>query len=127
MDPASVARSLTSALANPYSRSIPHPSQQHNVNSHGYTYSSTYNPSSYPPISAPSFSNLSSPFAGSQPPPRGAPPTHWYAPAAANALIRLHIYRLCDSVQMHMMDRHLIYPPGWHTRKRQRIGMQTRV
>ncbi|KAF8507184.1 nuclear fragile X mental retardation-interacting protein 1-domain-containing protein [Russula emetica] len=119
MDPASVARSLTSALANPYSRSIPH-TPQHHVNSHGYTYSSAYNPSSYPSISAPSFSNLPSASAGRSLPPRGPPPTHWYTPGNSKCT-----YSGCtftgsaNSVQTHMMDRHLIYPPGWHTRRRQ--------
>jgi hypothetical protein len=119
MDPASVARSLTSSLANPYSRSIPHP-PQHHVNPHGYTYSSTYNPSSYPSISAPSFSNLPSPSTGRSLPPRGPPPTHWYTPGNSRCT-----YSGCtftgsaNSMQIHMMDRHLIYPPGWHTRKRQ--------
>jgi hypothetical protein len=119
MDPASVARSLKSALVNPYSRSYPHP-PEHNVNPHGYTYSSTYNPSSYPPISNPSFSNLPSPSAGRSLPPRSAPPTHWYTPGNSKCT-----YSGCtftgsaNSVQTHMMDRHLIYPLGWHTRKRQ--------
>jgi hypothetical protein len=119
MDPASLARSLKSALVNPYSRSYPHP-PEHNLNCHGYTYSSTYNPSSYPPISNPSFSNLPSPSAGRSLPPRSAPPTHWYSPGNSKCT-----YSGCtftgsvNSVQTHMMDRHLIYPPGWHSRKRQ--------
>lgn len=119
MDPASVARSVTSALVNPYSRSIPHP-PQHNINSHGYTYSSTYNPSSYPSISAPSFSNLPSASATRSLPPRGPPPTHWYTPGNRKCTHSGCIFTgSASSVQIHMMDRHLIYPPGWHTRKRQ--------
>ena len=118
MDPATVAHSVKSALLNPYSRSIPYP-PQHNLNPHGYTYSSTYNPS-YPSISTPSFSNLPSPSPGRSLPPRSAPPTHWYTPGNSKCT-----YSGCtftgsaNSVQIHMMDRHLIYPPGWHTRKRQ--------
>ncbi len=118
MDPASVARSLTSVLANPYSRSNPHP-LQHHVNAQGYTYSSTYNSSSNSSISTSSFSNLPSASAGRSLPPRGAPPTHWYTPGNSKCT-----YSGCtftgsvNSVQTHMMDRHLIYPPGWRTRKR---------
>jgi hypothetical protein len=119
MDPASVARSVKSALVNPYSRSFPHP-PEHNVNSHGYTYSSTYNPSSYPHISAPSFSNLPSHSAGRSLPPRSAPPTHWYTPGNSKCTHSGCAFTgSANSVQTHMMDRHLIYPPGWHTRKRQ--------
>jgi hypothetical protein len=116
----SVAHSVKSALVNPYSsRSIPYP-PQHNVNSDGYTYSSTYNPSSYPSISTPSFSNLPSPSVGRSLPPRTAPPTHWYTPGNSKCIsLGCTFTGSANSVQIHMMDRHLIYPPGWHTRKRQ--------
>jgi hypothetical protein len=120
----SLARTLASSLANPYTLSNAHPPRQH-VNHQGYTFSSTYNPSSHPsiPYSArsPSFSNLSSPSASRNPlSHRGAPPTHWYTPGNTKCT-----YSGCtftgsaNSVQTHMMDRHLIYPPGWHARKRQ--------
>lgn len=118
MDPA-VARSLVSALAHPYSRSISHP-PQHHVNSHGYTYSSTYNPSSYPSISTPAFGNLPPASASRTLPPRSAPPTHWYTPGNSKCTHSSCTFTgSANSVQIHMMDRHLIYPPGWHTRKRQ--------
>ncbi len=70
----------TSALANPYSysHSVSHPSRQH-VNTQGYTYSPTYNPSSQS-ISTPSFSNRPSASAGRRFPLRGAPPRHWHTP-----------------------------------------------
>ena len=103
MDPASVARSLTSALTNPYS------------------YSSTYNPSH---SSTPSFSNRPSrgpsASAGRSFPPRGAPPTHWYTPGNSKCTCPGCTFTgSVKSVQIHMMDRHLIYPPGWHAHKRQ--------
>ena len=123
MDPASVARSLASALTNPYSYShaVPHPPRQH-VNTHGYSYSSTYNPSSH--SSTPSFSNRPSrgpsASAGRSFPPRGAPPTHWYTPGNSKCICPGCTFTgSVKSVQIHMMDRHLIYPPGWHAHKRQ--------
>ena len=130
---ASLARTLTTALANPYNfpNATPYPYHPpaHRVNPQGYTYSSAYNPLTYPPsrpytsFSSPgySFGNVSS-ASGSRNtrPSRGAPQTHWYTPGNSNC-----IYSSCtftgsaNSVKIHMMDRHLIYPPGWHTRKRQ--------
>jgi hypothetical protein len=131
MDPNELARTLKSALASSHSRSVPQPLHRlgHHVNPQGYTFSSTYNPltqpssrpSTFHASPQPSFSDVSPP-SGSRNflPPRGAPPTHWYTPGNSKCN-----YSSCtfigspNSVQVHMMDRHLIYPPGWPTRKRQ--------
>jgi hypothetical protein len=130
---ASLARTLTTALANPYlsnyATAYPHHPPAHHVNPQGYTYSSTYNPLTYPPslpstsFSSPgySFGNVSSPSGSRNTlPSRGTPQTHWYTPGNSNCT-----YSGCtftgsaNTVRIHMMDRHLIYPPGWHTRKSQ--------
>ena len=127
-----LARSLTSALANPYAElnHTPHYTATYaprpHVNPQGYAYSSTYNPlnhfSSHSSTSwhspTPSFSNPSS-ASGSRFP-RGAPPTHWYAPGNSKCTHSGCTFTgSVNSVQTHMMDRHLIYPPGWNPRKRQ--------
>ena len=123
MDP-SLARSLASTLTNPYALLNVHPPREH-VNHQGYTFSSTYNPSSHPSISntylTTSFSNLPSPSVSRNPlPHRGAPPTHWYTPGNTKCTHSGCTFTgSANSVQTHMMDRHLIYPPGWHARKRQ--------
>ena len=128
---ASLARSLTTVLTNPYSTSLPYPHHPpaHHVNPQGFTYSSTYNPLAYshshPPTSysspGHSFSNASS-VSGSRNshPPRGAPQTHWYSPGNSKCTHSGCTFTgSANSVQLHMMDRHLIYPPGWRARKRQ--------
>jgi hypothetical protein len=128
---ASLARTLATALTNPYSTSVPYPYHPpaHPVNPQGYTYSSTYNPFAYSP-SHPStsysplghsFSNASS-ASGSRNshPPRGTSQTHWYTPGNNKCTHSGCAFTgSANSVKMHMMDRHLIYPPGWHTHRRQ--------
>jgi len=128
---ASLARTLATALTNPYSTSVPYPHHPpaHHVNPQGYTYSSAYNPFAYSP-SHPStsysslghsFSNASS-ASGSRNshPPRGTSQTHWYTPGNSKCTHSGCTFAgSANSVKIHMMDRHLIYPPGWHTRKRQ--------
>ncbi len=116
----SLARTLSAALADPYSNRLtpyPHQPPPHNVNPQGYTYSSTYNPLTYS-TSYTSF-NVSSASSRNSFAPRGAPQTHWYTPGQNKCT-----YSGCtfsgsaNSLQIHMMDRHLIHPPGWHARKR---------
>ncbi|KAH9984671.1 nuclear fragile X mental retardation-interacting protein 1-domain-containing protein [Russula compacta] len=98
------------------------------VNPQGYAYSSTYNPlthsSSHPSTSwyspTPSFRNSSSASGSRNSFPRGAPPTHWYASGNSKCTHSGCTFTgSVSSVQTHMMDRHLIYPPGWNFRKRQ--------
>ena len=130
---ASLARTLTTALANPYlsnyATPYPHHPSAHHVNPQGFTYSSTYNPLTYPPshpstsFSSPgySFGNVSS-ASGSRRtlPSRGAPQTHWYTPGNCKCTQSGCTFSgSANAVHIHMMDRHLIYPPGWHARKRQ--------
>ena len=126
------ARTLTTTLARPYSSNNPttypyHP-PAHSVNPQGYTYSSTYNPLTYHPsqpstsYSSPghSFGNVSS-ASGSRNtlPSRGAPQTHWYTPGNSRCTHAGCTFTgSANSVQIHMMDRHLIHPPGWNARKR---------
>ena len=123
----SLVHALTSTLTNPYSNLNiypPHPPTQQ-LNAQGYTYSSTYNPlaaSSRPStsysLSGPAFDHVSS--NSNTLPSRGAPLAHWYTSGKSRCT-----YSGCaftgsaNSVETHMMDRHLIYPPGWHARKRQ--------
>ena len=128
---ASLARTLATALTNPYSTSLPYPHHPsaHHLNPQGYTYSSTFNPLAYSP-SHPStsygslghsFGNASSTFGSrNSHPPRGTSQTHWYTPGNSKCTHSGCTFTgSANSVQTHMMDRHLIYPPGWHTRKRQ--------
>jgi hypothetical protein len=112
-----IVKSLTSSLANPYSILTPHyPTQNQHVNAQGYAYSSTYNPLAVPSTS---FNYVSSNTSNSRPS-RAAPVMHWCTPGKSKCT-----YYGCtftgsaNSVEIHMMDRHLIYPPGWQTRKHQ--------
>lgn len=127
---ASLARTLTTALTNPYSTSVPYPhhSPAHHVNPQGYAYSSTYNPLAYSPSHPPTsysslghpFSNASSASASRNSHPRGTPQTHWYTPGNSKCTHSGCTFTgSANSVQIHMMDRHLIYPPRWQARKRQ--------
>jgi len=131
---ASLARTLASTLVNPYS--ISHltpasyglPPSPHHVNTQGYTFSSTYNPLAHPssylsapyPSPAPSFGNLPSTSGSRNALPRGTPPTHWYTAGNTKCTHPGCTFTgSANSVQVHMMDRHLIHPQGWHARKRQ--------
>jgi hypothetical protein len=117
-----LAHILTATLANPYSTPYPtsyfsNPPLQR-LNPQGYSYSSTYNPLAVSSTPSTSFNHVSS-HKNTQPS-RGAPLAHWYTPGKNRCT-----YSTCtfmgsaQSVEIHMMDRHLIYPPGGHTRKRQ--------
>ncbi|KAI9445286.1 nuclear fragile X mental retardation-interacting protein 1-domain-containing protein [Lactarius indigo] len=103
---AAAAASLVRTLNNPYNV----PAYPQPVNPQGYAYSSTYNHTSV--VSSSTSRNVH--------PPRRAPPAHWYTPGSSRcmhpgcAFTGSH-----NSLEVHMMDRHLIYPPGWHARKRQ--------
>ena len=125
---ASLARTLTTSLTNPYSTSVPYPhhSPAHHANPQGYAYSSTYNPLAYSP-SPTSYSSLGHPFSNTSSAsasrnshPRGASQTHWYTPGNSKCTHSGCTFTgSANSVQIHMMDRHLIYPPRGHNRKRQ--------
>ncbi|KAF7339395.1 Nuclear fragile X mental retardation-interacting protein 1 [Mycena sanguinolenta] len=68
----------------------------------GYTYSSTYNPAG--PSNAPKPSTFSAP---------------WYQPGNSRCTYKNCTFRGSpQTVETHMMDRHLIFPPGWEKRKK---------
>lgn len=73
------------------------------TNSEGYTISSTYSPeqsSSLPAI-------------------RSRPVGQWYQPGSSRcSKPGCQFTGSPKSVEIHMMDRHLIYPPGWEKRKK---------
>ncbi|KAH9064308.1 hypothetical protein EDB87DRAFT_1400587 [Lactarius vividus] len=103
---AAAAASLVRTLNNPYSV---HAYPQL-VNPQGYAYSSTYNHTSV--ASGSTSRNVQ--------PPRRAPPVHWYTPGSSRCTHSGCAFSGSpNSLEIHMMDRHLIYPPGWHARKRQ--------
>ncbi len=101
------AASLVRALNNPYNV----PAYAQPVNPQGYTYSSTYNLSS---------SVASGSTSRSVHTPHRPQPAHWYTSGSSKCT-----YQECgftgsqSSLEIHKMDRHLLYPPGWHARKRQ--------
>ncbi|KAI0271377.1 hypothetical protein BC834DRAFT_966866 [Gloeopeniophorella convolvens] len=132
---ASLVHTLTSTLANPYANVSPHyaaayaqyTSSQH-ATAQGYTYSSTYDPRTAPPPSSRPYTPLpsgaaQSPGSRTAHPPRrpGAPPpAHWYTPGNSRCTHAGCAFTgSAKAVETHMMDRHLIYPPDWHTRRRQ--------
>ncbi|KAI9460970.1 hypothetical protein BJY52DRAFT_1185789 [Lactarius psammicola] len=103
---AAAAASLVRTLNNPYNV----PAYTQPVNSQGYAYSPAYN---MPSVASGSTSrNVQAP--------RRAPSVHWYTPGSNRCT-----YPGCtftsspNSLEIHMMDRHLIYPQGWHMRRRQ--------
>ncbi|KZT30493.1 hypothetical protein NEOLEDRAFT_13131 [Neolentinus lepideus HHB14362 ss-1] len=123
------ANAVAAALQNPYSQyyyQSPQYSQAYlnavgatlsGTTPQGYTLSSTYvaGPSNHP--SGPTLrSAQDSQLRPSRPPSTGS----WYQPGNERCT-----YRDCQftgskkSVEIHMMDRHLIYPPGWQKRKKQ--------
>lgn len=112
-----IVKTLTSSLANPYSTLTPHyPTQLQPLNAQGYAYSSTYNPFAVPSTS---FNYVSSNNINARSS-RAAPVMHWYTPGKSKCTyLGCTFTGSADTVEIHMMDRHLIYPPGWHTRKHQ--------
>jgi hypothetical protein len=112
-----IVKTLTGSLANPYSTLTPHyPTQLQHVNAQGYAYSSTYNPLAVPSTS---FNYVSS-INNNTRPSRAAPVMQWYTSGKSKCTyLGCTFTGSANSVEIHMMDRHLIYPPGWHTRKHQ--------
>jgi hypothetical protein len=102
---AAAAASLVRTLNNPYNVPSTQP-----VNPQGYTYSSTYN---FAPVASSSASR-------NVHPPRRAPTVHWYTPGNSRCTYPGCTFAASPkSLEIHMMDRHLVYPPGWHDRPRQ--------
>lgn len=126
------ALALRSALTNPYSQTYSSHyaqayMQQYNqaTNAQGYTLSPTYNPNAqFPsyqnsplPVAGPSFSRTQSQSSSSgsvRPQGFGQANSSWYQAGHERCN-----YKDCTfsgsskSVEIHKMDRHLIYPPGW--------------
>ncbi|KAF9270308.1 hypothetical protein L218DRAFT_1071760 [Marasmius fiardii PR-910] len=123
------ASAVRSALSNPYATTYSsHYSEAYmqysasNTTPEGFTYSSTYNPAfAYSNASVNIYSSSSSPSSSSGlNPMRGfsfSGNSSWYQ--AGN---RRCTYKQCTfmgsakSVEIHMADRHLIYPVGWQKR-----------
>ncbi|KAJ3568791.1 hypothetical protein NP233_g5474 [Leucocoprinus birnbaumii] len=138
--PYHIAWGVTEALRNPYAHSamnqFHNPYSAHYANAYmqaqqavhttpeGYTLSSTYDPrtnASYAPIPNGSGHQASSSSRGRGPKPQTSNTPRqssgngsWYQPGNLRCT-----YSGCSfsgskkSVEIHMMDRHLIYPPGW--------------
>ncbi|KDQ63639.1 hypothetical protein JAAARDRAFT_169692 [Jaapia argillacea MUCL 33604] len=127
------ANAVTSALINPYNQYY-YPQSSHYAQAYanpqpnyswpgttpdGYTMSSTFNAN--PSTSFPQDGNRGGHVGGSQPTFRPPPSGGWYQPGDSRCT-----HNNCPftgskkSVEIHMMDRHLIYPPGWEKRKKQR-------
>lgn len=116
---------VTAALSNPYAQPYsPHYAQAiaHPVaTSQGYTYSSTYDPSALPSTSALNDvrgghqrSNTRA-FLSSDHPSSSS----WYQPGDSRCTHKNCTFSGSHrSLETHMMDRHLIYPPGWDNKKK---------
>ncbi|THH18406.1 hypothetical protein EW146_g2570 [Bondarzewia mesenterica] len=126
------AQALTSALANPYAQyQSPHYAQayaQYYAAGHqgaGNTgYSSAYTaPTADPSFSAPSTSfdarGRGGAHAGHNRAASQQQPTHWYSSGNSRCTQPGCAFAgSAKAVEIHMMDRHLIYPPGWDKRRR---------
>ncbi|TFK41070.1 hypothetical protein BDQ12DRAFT_733404 [Crucibulum laeve] len=133
--PTAIAHGIAAALSNPYAYQQSYSSHyaQAYIQSHGaapsttpegYTLSSSYNPAS---IYEQPYTRENYPSGPSRPshslPSRQTStviPSHaqWYQPGTSRCT-----YKQCSfsgsrkALEIHMMDRHLIYPPGWENRK----------
>lgn len=115
------AHALTSALANPYAQYSSHYIQalantaRPSTTPDGYTLSSTYTPQ-----------HTRRPQISEQKPTNHRPAVHqprqfgsWYQPGNHRCSYQgCHFTGSQKSVEIHMMDRHLINPPGWERRKK---------
>ncbi|KAI5124639.1 hypothetical protein M0805_004248 [Coniferiporia weirii] len=133
-----VVHALNSALSNPYGQSqqhsshyarayAQHPGGMSTTTPEGYTLSSTYVPTPAAQHQQPNAARglrrgnqrgVQSSRGG-----RGGPytqvQTHWYEPGNHRCTHEQCAFTGSKkSVETHMMDRHLIFPPGWDKRKR---------
>ena len=113
------AHALASALANPYAQYSSHYAQALAKAAHppttleGYTLSSTYTAEHVrrPPMPTPTHHRPTTQHRHQS--------SSWYQPGNHRCS-----YHGCNftgsqkSLEVHMMDRHLIYPPGWNKRKK---------
>ncbi|KZT44468.1 hypothetical protein SISSUDRAFT_1056816 [Sistotremastrum suecicum HHB10207 ss-3] len=135
-----IAHVLQSSLLNPYQNPSPNPVSAHyaqayqarNAPGHqaalsytpeGYAISSTYRPSSYDPYARPPPIHNAAPGPSKPNQFNNAPSSqsHWKTPGNVRcAQAGCSFTASAKSVEIHMMDRHLIYPPGWDKRKQKR-------
>jgi hypothetical protein len=93
---------------------------QRGTTAQGYTLSSTYNPSLSQANSSEHVRSTDSTAALRPILPSYSQTSSWYQPGDSRCT-----YKGCQftgsqqAVETHMMDRHLIYPPGWEKRKKQ--------
>ena len=126
------AHAAAAALSNPYAHfqypQAPHYAQAYaqfrppgvavsGMTAEGYTLSSTYVPGSYSASAA--APTGARPPVPQKPTYRGAVAAHWYQPGGCHcSKAGCSFSGSKKSVEIHMMDRHLIYPPGWEKRKK---------
>ncbi|KAI0734520.1 nuclear fragile X mental retardation-interacting protein 1-domain-containing protein [Fomitopsis betulina] len=124
------AQAAAAALSYPYTQfqptQAPHYAQAYaqfrqpgipGTTADGYTLSSTYVPGSY---NAYAYASTSAhPPAPQKPSYRGQVQPHWYQPGDCDCTqTGCRFKGSKKAVEVHMMDRHLIYPPGWDKRKK---------
>lgn len=126
------AQAAAAALSNPYAQfqcpQAPHYAQAYaqfrppgattsGMTADGYTLSSTYVPGSYNASTA--ASTGARPPVPQKPTYRGPVQPHWYQPGDCRcSKSGCSFSGSKKAVEIHMMDRHLIYPPGWEKRKK---------
>src|SRR3954453_19576111 len=132
---------VTAALANPYHAQSPYVSAhyaqayatQHSAGTwgrptttpDGYTLSSTFVPGAFNPSqSAPSQASQASKIATRRGPQTSshtphAPSSSWYQPGPCRCTHKQCAFTGSrKSLETHMMDRHLIFPPDWEKQKK---------
>lgn len=125
-------QAAAAALSNPYAQfqypQAPHYAQAYaqlrqpgtnipGITADGYTLSSTYVPGSYNASAA--VSTSARPPVPQKPSYRGPVQPHWYQPGDCRCTkVGCPFTGSKKAVEIHMMDRHLIYPPGWDKQKK---------
>lgn len=133
------AHALTAALSNPYAHAqqLYYPQASHYAQAYaahqgtpnatygygattagGYTISSTYVPSPQHTFQNEQLAGLSS-RPQSRPHHGQTQQVYWYQPGSCRCMKAGCTFTGSNkAVEIHMMDRHLIYPPGWENKKR---------
>lgn len=136
-----IAQALNSSLLNPYQNHSNNPVSAHYAQAYhnrhsagsqaalsytpeGYAISSTYRPSNHDPYAKPPPIHNAAPGPSkpnhlhNAPQPQNQP---WKTPGNVRcSSAGCNFVASAKSVEIHMMDRHLIYPPGWDKRKQKR-------